>query len=74
MERVGADDALYECERCAHGTDGVGAGWADADLEEFEETGVHAAYCRRGRRGLADFADGVDFLAGFFSACFFWIL
>jgi hypothetical protein len=63
-----------EAQSGTHGADGVRTGWADADLEEFEETGVHVAYCRRGRRGLADFADGVDFPAGFFSACFFWRL
>ena len=66
----GADKSLG----CSPGPQGMGAGGADTDLEEFEKTCVHVAYCRRGRRGLADFADGVDFLAGFFSACFFWIL
>jgi hypothetical protein len=30
-----------KAKRRAHWTDGVRAGRADADLEEFEETGVH---------------------------------
>jgi len=74
IEEICGVECVCEAQSCAHRADGMGAGGANADLEEFEETGVHAAYCRRGRRGLADFADGVDFLAGFFSACFFWIL
>jgi len=74
IEEICGVECVYEAQSCAHRADGMGAGGANADLEEFEETGVHAAYCRRGRRGLADFADGVDFLAGFFSACFFWRL
>ncbi len=32
---------MYEAQGGAHGADGVGAGRADADLEEFEEAGVH---------------------------------
>ncbi len=41
-----------EAEGGAHGADGVGAGGADADLEEFEEAGVHGGYCRRAARRL----------------------
>ena len=74
IEEICGVECVDEAQSCAHRADGMGAGGADADLEEFEETGVHAAYCRRGRRGFADFADGVDFLAGFFAACFFWRL
>jgi hypothetical protein len=42
----------------------VRTGWADTDLEEFEETGVHAVYCRRGRLGLS-----VALGLLFFAAC-----
>ena len=37
-----------EAQRGSHGTDGMRAGGADADLEELEEAGVHGDHCRRG--------------------------
>ena len=53
IEEICGVECVDEAQSCAHRADGMGAGGADADLEEFEETGVHAVYCRRGRLGLS---------------------
>ena len=72
--RLAEVELAGEAEGGAHGADGVRAGGADADLEEFEEAGVHAAYCRRERGDLPGLAVVWDFLFDFFSDCFFWRL
>ena len=41
FEKVCCGEFAGEAEGRSHGADGVGAGGADADLEEFEEAGVH---------------------------------
>jgi hypothetical protein len=64
IEEIFGIERVDETQGGTHGADGVGAGGADADLEEFEETGVHAAYCRRGREGLL-----IALRLVFFSAC-----
>jgi hypothetical protein len=41
FEEIGGGELAGEAECGAHGADGVGAGWADTNFEEFEEAGVH---------------------------------
>ena len=41
FEEICGGEFAGEAEGGAHGTDGVRAGGADADFEEFEEAGVH---------------------------------
>jgi hypothetical protein len=41
VEEAGCGEILGEPEGGSHRADGVRTGWADADLEEFEEAGVH---------------------------------
>ena len=41
LQKAGGFKLAREAEGCAHGADGVRAGGADADFEEFEEAGVH---------------------------------
>ena len=53
VEEVGGGELAGEAEGGSHGADGVGAGGADADFEEFEEAGVHGVYCRRATGGFA---------------------
>ena len=75
FEEVFLGEFAGETEGGSHGADGVGAGGADADFEEFEEAGVHGAYCR-GRRvalaGVDDLADLAGFFGDFFWDCFAW--
>jgi hypothetical protein len=48
FERVAGIERAGEAQRGSHRSDGVRAGGADADLEEFEEAGIHGDHCRRG--------------------------
>ena len=45
-DAAGVFEIVGEAEGGAHGADGVGARRADADLEEFEEAGVHSFILR----------------------------
>lgn len=50
LDQAGGIEFAGETESCSHGADGMGAGRADADLEEFEEAGVQNG--EPGGRGL----------------------
>ncbi len=57
-ELAGGVELLDEAQGGTHGPDGVRAGGSDADLEEFEEAGIHESYCRRGEGGRRWGCDG----------------
>lgn len=72
IEEIFGNEFASETEGGAHGSDGMGAGGAYANFEEFEQTGIHGGYCRGPRVALArldDLADFVDFLGDFFFDC-----